>query len=75
MQSKKQSLLEAFVNIAIGYSVAITSQILIFPMFGIHIALVDDLIIGLYFTAISVVRTYAVRRYYNFKHRGKNLCR
>jgi hypothetical protein len=75
MQTKKQSLIEAFVNILIGYTVAILSQIVIFPWFGIHIALKDDLIIGLYFTAISIIRTYAVRRYYNFKHRGKNLCR
>ena len=75
MQTKKQSLLEAFVNIAIGYTVAIFSQLMIFPLFGIHIALSEHLIIGIYFTIISIVRTYLIRRYYNYKHRGVNLCR
>lgn len=70
MQTKKQSLLEAFVNIAIGYSVAIASQLVIFPMFGIDIATEDHLLIGFYFTIISITRTYLVRRYYNFRHRG-----
>ena len=74
MQTKKQSLLEAFVNIAVGYTVAIFSQIVIFPMFGINIAIADHLIIGVYFTLISIVRTYLIRRYYNFKHKGVNLC-
>lgn len=75
MQTKKQSLLEAFVNIAIGYTVAILSQMLIFPMFGIILATEEHLLIGFYFTVISIVRTYAVRRYYNHKHKGVNLCR
>jgi hypothetical protein len=73
MQTKKQSLLEALVNILIGYTVAILSQFTIFPLFGIFIATEDHLLIGLYFTAISIVRTYLVRRYYNFKHKG-GLC-
>ena len=54
-QSKKHSLLESIVNVAIGYGIAILSQIAIFPLFGIHIPLRDNLLIGVIFTIISIV--------------------
>lgn len=58
-------------NIAIGYGVAIISQIVIFPLFGIHIPLRDNLLIGLWFTGISLVRSYAIRRWFNARlHRA-----
>ena len=68
MQSKRQSLIESFVNVAIGYGVALMSQILIFPLFGIHIPLASNLAIGAIFTVISVARSYAVRRVFNRLH-------
>lgn len=64
-QSRRHSALESIVNVAIGYGVAIASQLAIFPMFGIHIPLGDNLLIGMWFTAISIVRSYALRRYFN----------
>ena len=51
----------------IGYVVATASQILIFPLFGIFLPLSDNLLIGAYFTAISIVRGYVVRRFFNRK--------
>lgn len=62
MQSKKYSFIESIANVLIGYFVATGSQILIFPMFGIHIPVKDNFLIGLWFTAISIVRSYWVRR-------------
>ena len=37
MQTRWQSFFESCINVAIGYGVALMSQILIFPLFGIHI--------------------------------------
>jgi len=34
-------------------------------MFGVHLPLADNLAIGAWFTAISLVRSYAVRRLFN----------
>jgi len=68
MQSRLGSLIESIVNIAIGYGVAVASQLVIFPLFGIVIPLSDNLLIGLWFTAISLVRSYAVRRAFNAWH-------
>ena len=64
-QSKKGSFIESCVNIAIGYGVALVSQIIIFPMFGINVPLSTNIWIGVWFTVISLVRSYVVRRVFN----------
>ena len=68
MQSKTHSLIESLTNVAIGYVVALLSQIIVFPMFNIYVPLSDNLLIGLWFTVISIFRSYVVRRYFNKKH-------
>lgn len=45
-QSKLSSLIESLINILIGYVVALLSQLLIFPMVGIHISLSTNFEIG-----------------------------
>lgn len=64
-QSRKHSLCESLFNVAIGYGVALASQLAILPLFGIRVQFRDNVLIGLYFTAISIVRSYAVRRWWN----------
>lgn len=65
-QSRRASLAEAAVNIAIGYVVAIAAQCLIFPLFGIHVGLAENLGIGAAFTVVSLVRSYVLRRLFNW---------
>jgi len=67
MQSKYHSLIESLANTTIGYVVAILSQLAIFPMFGVHLALSDNLLIGAWFTVISIMRSYLLRRFFNKK--------
>lgn len=67
MQSKLESFIESCVNILIGYSVAVISQLVIFPFFNINIPLSDNLLIGMWFTLISLIRSYVIRRCYNLK--------
>ena len=69
MQSRKLSLIESVVNIAIGYLVAVLAQIVIFPMFGLQVTIGQNLKIGLCFMVISLVRSYFVRRL--FERLGK----
>lgn len=64
-QSRIASLAESAANIAIGYAVALLSQLLVFPLYGIHVPLQTNVAIGLWFTAISLVRSYALRRWFN----------
>lgn len=70
-QSRVASLTESVMNVLIGYGVALASQLVIFPMFGIHLPLSDNLAIGAWFTLISLVRSYAIRRWFNARlHRA-----
>ena len=64
-QSRLSSLIESLANILIGYVVAILSQLLIFPLFSIHLPLSSNLSIGFWFTLVSLVRSYALRRWFN----------
>jgi hypothetical protein len=63
-QTRRHSFIESCTNVLIGYFVALASQLVIFPMFGIHVAFRDNILIGLYFTAISILRSYALRRWF-----------
>ena len=67
MQTKTNSLIETCTNTAIGYLVALASQLLVFPLFDINIPFSDNLLIGLWFTVISILRGYVVRRLFNRK--------
>ena len=69
MQTRRQSMIETAASVAIGYVVALLSQIVIFPMFGIHATMTDNLLIGAWFTVISIIRGYYVRRFFSWMHR------
>lgn len=56
------SLVEAAANIAMGYGVAVAAQILIFPIFGLHTTLVQNMKMGGIFSLVSLARTFALRR-------------
>jgi len=64
-QRRAVSFAESLVNVAIGYGVALVSQLAVFPLYGIHVPLSTNLGIGLWFTAISIARSYCVRRVFN----------
>lgn len=49
-QSRAMSLVEAVANVVVGYGVAVVTQILIFPIFGLHTTLAQNLKIGAVFT-------------------------
>ena len=61
-QSRMMSLVEAGTNVAVGYGIAVLTQMAVFPLFGLDATLVQNLAIGAVFTAISLVRSYALRR-------------
>jgi hypothetical protein len=69
MQSRRQSMAETVASVAIGYVVALLSQLAIFPVFGLEVTLTDNLLIGAWFTIISIIRGYYVRRFFNWLHR------
>lgn len=56
------SLQEAITNTAEGYLVSLASQVVIFLLLVIHVPLRTNMIIGTWFTAISIARGYFLRR-------------
>jgi hypothetical protein len=67
-QSRLMSLLETSLSTAIGFAVALATQVLVFPLFGFHPALHENLLITLIFTAVSIARQYLVRRLFEGLH-------
>ncbi len=57
-QSRLMSLVEAVTNIVVGYGVAVLTQMLVFPLFGLETSLTENLAIGLIFTGVSIGRSY-----------------
>ena len=69
-QSRRMSAVEAVVSTAIGYIVAVATQMVVFPIFELRVGVIENLGIGLAFTAVSVVRSYLVRRLFERLHLG-----
>lgn len=65
MQSRWMSLLEAATNIVVGYCLAVLTQLVVFPLFGLRATFSENLLIGGVFTLISLVRSYLLRRLFN----------
>ena len=61
-QSRMMSFVESLANVLVGYVVAVVMQMAVFPLFGLAVTVTENLLIGLIFTAVSIVRSYALRR-------------
>lgn len=64
-QSRIDSVLEALINILIGASVALLAQLIWFPMLGKTFTLTENLMTTVFFTLISFIRSYSVRRLFD----------
>lgn len=64
-QSRTGSIIETLCNTAIGYAISFVSNLTVLPMFGFHVSLRDNAIIGVIYTVISIVRSYVLRRVFN----------
>ena len=61
-QSRAMSLVEAIANVVVGYGVAVATQMLVFPVFGLQTTLAENLKLGLVFTVVSIARSFTLRR-------------
>lgn len=64
-QSRKGSFVEAVINVLIGLWINLTANMLIFPHFGWHISVEQNIQLGIIYTAISIIRSYCIRRWFN----------
>ena len=61
-QSRGMLLIEAATNVAVGYVLAVATQIIVFPWFSLHPSIGQSLALGGVFIGISLLRSYALRR-------------
>lgn len=64
-QTRLASAAEAATNVAVGYALAVLTQSLVFPLFGLHATTPEHMALALVFTVISLVRSYCLRRLFN----------
>ncbi len=61
-QSRLMSLVEALASVAVGYGVAVVTQMLVFPVFGLQTTLAQNMKLGAVFTMVSIARSFTLRR-------------
>ena len=61
-QTRRMSLIEATVNVAVGYGLAVLTQLVAFPWFGLSARVSDAMALGAVFTVVSIIRAYVLRR-------------
>jgi hypothetical protein len=65
-QSRSDSFMEALVNILIGMVISTVANHWVIPqVLHVSMSLSQNLVIGVIFTAISLVRSYLLRRAFN----------
>ena len=69
-QSQKESMVEALIGTAIGFCISMAWQVWIMYHYDLPSTLVQDVFITLSFTGISILRGYAVRRFFDWRKHG-----
>jgi hypothetical protein len=64
-QTRLSSLIEAVINVAIGFVVSLVITAIVLPAYGHPVSWGDNLQITGIFTIASITRSYAVRRWFN----------
>jgi hypothetical protein len=64
-QTRLGSLIEALFNTVIGLAVSMVANHLVFPAFGFHPSVGQNITISVIYTVISLVRQYILRRWFN----------
>ena len=66
-QSMRESMLETWTNIGIGFGINYAANLLVLPLAGMPVTHMGAFQIGIIFTAISVARSFLIRRWYNYR--------
>lgn len=65
MQSKRKSMVEALTSTAIGFGVLMSLTLYVLPAWGLHPTISDAWGITALYTAVSMIRCYLVRRWFD----------
>ena len=68
-QSRTHSIIEAWTNVLVGFGINFLANVAFFPLFGWSISPRQNLTLGVAYTAISLVRSFTLRRVFNRWHK------
>lgn len=62
-QTRLESLVEAFINVLIGFWISFIANAIVLPLVGLPVSIGQNLLIGFFMTFVSVGRQYIIRRW------------
>lgn len=62
-QTRLESLVEALINILIGFWISAVANVVILPAVGLPVSMHQVMMIGVFMTFVSVARQYVIRRW------------
>jgi hypothetical protein len=65
----RAAIIEAWTNMAIGFGINFTANLMILPLIGVNVTASENFAIGWLYTAVSVLRQYAIRRWFQTRIR------
>jgi hypothetical protein len=65
-QPRHMSAVESVTNVLVGYLLALVTQAYLFPVFGLYASHSEHMAIAAVFTVISLLRSFALRRAFNW---------
>ena len=68
MQSKLGSMIETWTNTFSGLLINMCLGTVVYPLFGHAFSLFENFKLALFFTVVSLIRGYGVRRGFNWLH-------
>jgi len=71
-QTRRGSIIEAILNVIIGFWISVLANIYLLPLWGFLPSLSQGIEIGIAFTWVSLLRSYVLRRAFNYLHIRQN---
>ena len=75
MQTRLQSAVEIAANIGSGMVISYFAGLVVYPIFGFAVRPAQNAWITAIFTIISVIRSFLWRRFFNWRHGGRDAYR
>ena len=72
MQTKTQSAVEVVCSTIVAFAIsAALQQWVVTPLFNLQTSHAQNILITVFFTVVSLARSYVFRRFFNYLHRSK----
>lgn len=75
MQTRKQALIETAVSTLVAFALSVLIGLYLYPLFGHRFSVLDNITLTAIFTVWSFVRSYWMRRFFNWFFHREQVCK